>query len=42
VETPDKDTPYDADLFDSFGWARQWCVSHAHDPFYKRWLDSCK
>jgi hypothetical protein len=41
VETPDGDTPYDADLFDSFKWARQWCVNHAHNPFTKRWLDSC-
>jgi hypothetical protein len=42
VETPHGKTPYDADLFDSFKWARQWCEAHARDPFTERWLDSCK
>lgn len=42
VETPEGSAPYDSMFFDSFKWARQWCVNHARDPFMKRWLDFCK
>ena len=31
---------YDADLFDSFRWARKWCINHAQDPFTERWLNA--